>query len=259
MTPAPRSRYVAIGSSFAAGPGIAPPASDRAKRARQSNRNYPHIVAERCGVDLIDVTSSGATVDDVLRTAQFGQPAQVTAVTAQTELVTVTVGGNDIGYIPSLFAAAMPTWLTRLPGVRGRMGASALLASAPNRSARITDGVGEVFAEIRRRAPSARVLCVDYLTVLPPTYRAHLPLDQPAFEAARDLAGDLNTSLAHAASLHNVDLVQASQRSVDHHAWAEDAWTTGWIWPRPGGAVAFHPTAAGMLAVSDMVAELIAA
>ncbi len=65
-------------------------------------------MARRCGLDLHDVTSSGATVEDVLRTSQFGQPPQIGAVTATTDLVTVTIGGNDIGYIPSLIAACLP-------------------------------------------------------------------------------------------------------------------------------------------------------
>ena len=59
--------YVALGSSFAAGPGVDPivvPACGR------SARNYPALVAERLGYDLVDVTSGGATVDDVLTRPQ---------------------------------------------------------------------------------------------------------------------------------------------------------------------------------------------
>ena len=64
-------RYVAIGSSYAAGPGIDPAVGDRPAKARQSLRNYPHLIAHRLGLDLADVTSSGATTQDILRRTQF--------------------------------------------------------------------------------------------------------------------------------------------------------------------------------------------
>jgi hypothetical protein len=48
--------YVALGSSFAAGPGIAPVVQ---KAALRSGRNYPHQVAERLSLRLVDVTCTG--------------------------------------------------------------------------------------------------------------------------------------------------------------------------------------------------------
>ena len=55
------SRYVALGSSMAAGPGIRPRADGAPLPAGRSARNYPHLVADRLGLDLVDVTYSGAT------------------------------------------------------------------------------------------------------------------------------------------------------------------------------------------------------
>ncbi|MBI3690097.1 MAG: SGNH/GDSL hydrolase family protein, partial [Mycolicibacterium aromaticivorans] len=42
-----KSRYVALGSSMAAGPGIKPRAADSPLPAGRSARNYPHLTAER--------------------------------------------------------------------------------------------------------------------------------------------------------------------------------------------------------------------
>ena len=61
------SRYVAMGSSFAAGPGIAPRASASPRRAGRSAGNHAHLVASALGLDLHDVTYSGATTSDILR------------------------------------------------------------------------------------------------------------------------------------------------------------------------------------------------
>ena len=101
MPPIPAgSRYVATGSSFAAGPGISPRAAASPRRAGRSSGNYAHLVARALGLDLHDVTYSGATTGDILRPSAAGQPAQLDAVTPDTRLVTITAGGNDVGFLP---------------------------------------------------------------------------------------------------------------------------------------------------------------
>ncbi len=73
-------RYVALGSSMAAGPGLWPRAAGSPLLAMRSARNYPHLVAQRCGLDLVDVTFSGATTANVLTRSQCGAPPQVDAL-----------------------------------------------------------------------------------------------------------------------------------------------------------------------------------
>lgn len=53
----------ALGSSFAAGPGIEPIVD---KAARCSSNNYPHLTAAALDAKLTDLTSSGATLLKVL-------------------------------------------------------------------------------------------------------------------------------------------------------------------------------------------------
>jgi hypothetical protein len=53
---------------------------------------------------LVDVTCSGATTVHLLQGGQFGQPAQLDAVTPATQLVTVTIGGNDVFFMTNLIA-----------------------------------------------------------------------------------------------------------------------------------------------------------
>jgi hypothetical protein len=90
------SRYVALGSSMAAGPGIRPTAHGAPFRAGRSARNYPHLVAEQLGLDLVDVTYSGATTANVLTDSQHGAPPQIDALDGSEDLVTVTIGGCEV-------------------------------------------------------------------------------------------------------------------------------------------------------------------
>jgi len=108
---------------------------------------------------------------------------------------------------------------------------------------------------VRDRAPHARILCVDYLTVLPPAYRDDLPFAEPTYHRLSALANGLNTAVAHACSDHHVGLVTASAHSQAHHAWSDEPWTSGWTRPRPGGNAAFHPNTNGMSAVTDLIAD----
>ena len=243
-TPLRGSRYVAIGSSFAAGPGLIPTGPDRPTKARQSARNYPHLVAEGLGFDLVDVTSSGATVEPILRLSQCGQPPQIAVVTEDVELLSVTVGGNDIGYLPSMIAASLPAWFTKMPVLGPRLRRAAAAARAGDRLTRTAGSVGQVLTAIRDRAPSARIICVDYLTVLPPDYRGDLPFNEPAHRALTGLVDDLNGALALACSELDVQLLPAADHSIAHHAWSAEPWTSGRVRPRRGGEAAFHPTPA---------------
>ncbi|HTT55406.1 MAG TPA: hypothetical protein VMH35_28790 [Streptosporangiaceae bacterium] len=69
-------------------------------RAGRSAGSYAHVVARALGLDLADVTYSGAASSDILDRSAAGQPAQLDAVTPDTRLVTITAGGNDVGYGP---------------------------------------------------------------------------------------------------------------------------------------------------------------
>src|SRR5690349_615175 len=89
--------YVALGDSAAAGPLI--PNQDPALWCLRSDRNYPQVAAEILGARLTDVTCSGAKTDDFAG-RQFGFVApQYDALKSTTDLVSITIGGNDVGLV----------------------------------------------------------------------------------------------------------------------------------------------------------------
>ncbi len=249
-------RYVALGSSMAAGPGIRPRAAGAPWGSGRSARNYPHLVARRCGLELVDVTFSGATTAHVLTDRQRGAPPQITALNGSESLVTITIGGNDVGYIPLLMAAALPRPFRRLPLLGARI-SELLDTDARNRA---LDAVFESLCAVghaaRERAPRARVMFVDYLTVLPPAGTPAAPLSGADADLGRHMAATLERLTADAASATGCEVVRAAAASREHHAWSAEPWTTRPGVPLPGRAAPLHPNAAGMRAVAELVAAL---
>jgi lysophospholipase L1-like esterase len=247
------NRYVAMGSSMAAGPGITPRAAGAPWPSGRSARNYPHLVAAQLGLDLVDITYSGATTENVLRDRQFGAPPQINALDGSEALVTVTIGGNDVGYIPLLTLASLPRqarWVPllgcRIRGLRDRVARDRALAG-------VVWSLHAIGETIRRRAPRARVLFVDYLTVLSPAGTKAPPLSDADAALGRHIAGALETMTAEAAEQTGCEIVRAGEASREHHAWSDEPWTNGFGLPFPGRPAPMHPNAAGMRAVAELV------
>ena len=251
------NRYVALGSSMAAGPGIGPRAAGAPRWSGRSARNYPHLVAERLNLDLVDVTFSGATTAHLLVDQQRGAPPQIAALDGSEDLVTVTIGGNDVGYVPLLMAAALPRRARRLPLVGGPI-SELLERSARDRAlAEVFDSLTAVGSALRQRAAGARVLFVDYLTLLPAAGAPAPPLSEADADLGRHVAATLERITADAAAATGCEVVHAAAASRDHHAWSAEPWTTRparYGVPLPGRPAPLHPNGAGMSAVAELVA-----
>jgi lysophospholipase L1-like esterase len=246
-------RYVALGSSMAAGPGIRPRAAGAPWWAGRSARNYPHLLAQRLKLDLIDVTFSGATTAHVLADHQHGEPPQIAALDGSESLVTVTIGGNDVGYVPLLMAASVPRCARRLPLVGGRISELLDRDTRDRALAEVFDSLRAVGHALHERAPSARVFFVDYLTMLPPAGVPAPPLSQAEADLGRHVAGTLERLTADAAAATGCEVVSAAAASRDHHAWSTSPWTTRPGVPLPGRPAPLHPNAAGMRAVAELL------
>jgi len=247
------SRYVAMGSSFAAGPGLPPRAPASPRRAGRSAGNYAHLVAGALGLDLHDVTYSGATTSDLMQPSAAGQPAQLDAVTPGTRLVTITAGGNDVGYLPRLTLASLPWPLRALPRARARIAEYGDQAVTDERFAQLERNLTAIGHLLHDRAPACRVLFVDYLTILPP--QSDNPGAPPPPEIARwgrAVAARLAATTQAAARAAGCECVPVSAASASHHAWSATPWTRRFHLSLHGGAP-YHPNAAGMAAVTQLV------
>jgi len=247
-------RYVALGSSMAAGPGIRPRAAGAPRWSGRSARNYPHLVAERLNLELVDVTFSGATTAHVLADHQHGRPPQVAALNGSESLVTVTIGGNDVGYVPLLTAAALPRIARGLPLLGGRIGELLDRDTRDRALADVFDSLCAVGTALRQRSAGARVFFVDYLTLLPPAGTPAPPLSDSDADLGRHVAATLERVTAEAAAATGCEIVRAAEASRQHHAWSAGPWTTKPGVPLPGRPAPLHPNRAGKRAVAHRVA-----
>ena len=94
--------YVALGDSYSSGEGNGP-FDSACHRAKHDDSAYPRILPSR--VDYIAEPSfhacTGATIADVLQRPQPGrgdQQVQLEYLSPATRLVTLTIGGNDLGF-----------------------------------------------------------------------------------------------------------------------------------------------------------------
>lgn len=246
-------RYVAMGSSFAAGPFIGSRSPGSPRPAGRSAQNYAHLLARRLGLELVDVTYSGVTAAEILDGTLPGEPAQIEAVTEETELVTVTCGGNDVGYLPRLTLASAPWPLSSLPGARERV--AELGRTSGEKLSTLDATLDLLTAEVAERAPRARLFLVDYLTILPPVAGTGAGrLSAEIADWGREVASRLAAETRAAAERAGCGYIAASQASVEHHAWSREPWTRGFrISPR--GGAPYHPNAAGMHAVAGLLAD----
>jgi lysophospholipase L1-like esterase len=232
--------YVAMGSSFAAGPGLRPRVEGSPRLAGRSQVNYAHLVAAKLGLELVDVTFGGTTTTDILA-------SQVPFVTPDTRLVTITGGGNDVGFVPALLLPSLPKPFALLGSARRvrRIGEEldANFATMEANFAKIVEGIHAI-------APACRVVLVEYLTVLPPDASTPTPpLSAESAAFARGIGARLSEVTAR---VPWAEFVALGAASADHHAWSTVPWTMGFRFGMKGGA-AYHPNAAGMAAVADLV------
>ena len=207
------------------------PASRRATRMRRcgqarSAANYPHLVAQRLGLDLVDVTYSGATTAHVLtdrqndaaaadrRARRLGGACHRHDRRQRRRLRPAADGGGPAPAVRSL------------PVLGGRLRELLDPAARDRALVDVGESLKAVGRTVRQRAPRARVLFVDYLTVLPPPGEDAPPLSGVDAALGRRVAATLERLTSEAAADTGCEVVRAADASREHHAWSADPWTT---------------------------------
>jgi lysophospholipase L1-like esterase len=256
------SSYVALGDSFTAGPLI-PNQLDDPIGCFRSDHNYPHLVAAALGVaEFRDASCAGAGTED-MKSAQNvnpgpDNPPQLDRLDARTQVVTIGVGGNDIGFTEIVENCATADrsgtpCQDHYVGDGGDEISERITATAPK--------VDDVLAGIHDRSPDARVFVVNYLSVLPETGSGcwpQVPFADADVPYLRAKEHELNDMLATRAAKHDATLVNAFAASIGHDACQAPG--ARWIEPVLGasGAPPVHPNQLGMECTAVVVTAAIA-
>ena len=250
------ARYVALGDSYTAAPLV--PKTQLSNGCLRSASNYPALVAAALpGTRLVDVSCSGADTASMTAPQTIGggdQPPQLDALTRDTDLVTVGVGGNDF----HLFATMVFT-CTKLRSsdptgspCRDRFAAGGVDQRAGELQA-VSDHVASVVAEIRQRAPHARVVVVGYPQIIPAhgTCPRLLPLTTGDYPYARRVNRELADAVRAGAGQADA-YVDVFAHSRGHDICAAHPWINGRL-TNVNRALAYHPFAAEQAAVARLV------
>jgi lysophospholipase L1-like esterase len=254
-------RYVALGDSAASGPLITP-IDLSSPGCYRSQRDYPKLAAAAVGVPITDVTCSGADTGDMTapQGTDFGDvPPQFDALTADTTLVTLQIGGNDAGLV-----GLAESCLNLLPEFLGGTScADENLAGGGDvygaRVASVGPKVAAVLDGIHQRAPGARVFVVGYTTYLPPNGcypRVQVWARDANYVQAK--VDQLNGVLASEAAGHGATYVDIRTPGIGKDVCKSSS--IRWVEPFIPGNVAapLHPNATGMAGMAQVVAAALA-
>ncbi|MEU6077201.1 SGNH/GDSL hydrolase family protein [Micromonospora sp. NPDC047074] len=143
---APTDRYVALGDSYASGVGAGSYTSESGSCQRSTNAYSALYAAAVKPASYRSVACSGATTSSVINT-------QLSALTSTTTLVSVTVGGNDVGFSNILSTCVL----------QGTTQCVAAVDAAQTKARTVLPGaLRNVYNGIKSRSPNARVVVVGY-------------------------------------------------------------------------------------------------
>ncbi|MFM9276111.1 SGNH/GDSL hydrolase family protein [Pseudarthrobacter sp. NKDBFgelt] len=226
---ADKTKYIALGDSFAAGQGAGPYLDD----CYRSDNTYSELADGSKAIKLmVNEACSGKTTRDVV-------DSQLGRLNKSTELVTITAGGNNLG-----FGAIITYCGVALAGVTPgtECGAATADASAQLGSGQLYRDVVSMIESVQAAAPNARIVVTGYPYLLDP-----IPAGQTSAAAlfiyqATQLADDLNGAIAAAAGSTGATYVDVRSAFLGHGALSPDPWIN---LGGPGNPDSFHPNAEG--------------
>ncbi|MEU3660244.1 SGNH/GDSL hydrolase family protein [Streptomyces sp. NPDC032940] len=243
----PSLDYVALGDSYSAGSGVLPVDPTNLLCLR-STADYPHVIASRTGARLDDVTCGAAETKHFTQSQYPGVAPQVDALGADTDLVTLTIGGNDNGTFINAVTACGTAGL--LSGGKGSPCKDMHGTSFDDQiEANTYPALKEALRTVRAKAPGARVAALGYPWIVPatadPSCFLKLPIASGDVPYLRSIQAHLNAVVERAAAETGVTYVDFAQASDGHDACK--AAGTRWIEPLLFGTnlVPVHPNALG--------------
>ncbi len=251
-TPSGKAEYVALGSSFAAGAGLGSLQDSSPLLCARSSNGYPQQLAKMRKLSIVDMSCGGAVTKHLLTGGQFFQGPQIRVIGPETRLVTITVGGNDVGYVgdTQMLAArhsgTVPGWLAS----RFWNGPS---ADAERDYAGFERQLGQLLQTIHSRAPAATVVVAAYPAILPQSGSCNaIKLTDEEVSLMRGVGDRLAAATRAAAKAGGAILVDMNQLGAGHDACSSSPWVKGAV---ALSEAPFHPTLEGARATAGEISK----
>jgi lysophospholipase L1-like esterase len=233
----------ALGDSYSSGVGTPDPAPSIPACYRTPHA-WPNLVGAALHWQVVNLACSGAQTTDV--TAPFGGQAAQTdllaALSPKPDVVTITIGGNDVGF-GRVLAECFVSDCLRAVG----QSEVAMVTVLPDRLA-------TTYRAVEAAAPDARLVVVGY----PQLFPAHKSdvvgcawLTNAERRALIRAGNLLNAVIAVEAWLAGATYVDVSRTLEGHELCTSDPWLV----PLPADQAA-HPTVKGQQAIADRLSRL---
>ncbi|MFF9569219.1 SGNH/GDSL hydrolase family protein [Streptomyces sp. NPDC014685] len=219
--------YVALGDSYSSGVGAGSydGASGSCKR---STKSYPALwAAANSPASFAFTACSGARTGDV-------KAGQLGPLDSSTDLVSISIGGNDAGFADVMLTCVLQsetTCLNRIATARSFVDTT------------LPGNLDSVYSAISAKAPSARVVVLGYPRFYEIGGSCAAGLSDKVRSAINAAADHLNAATAKRAADHGFAFADVAGRFAGHEICSSSSWLHSINWLNIGES--YHPTAAG--------------
>ena len=245
-----QANYVALGDSYSSGEGNPPFKQPNTGCDRSVNKAWPELVASMFGIKLEALLACSGATTNALDHTYLGQKPQLQALSElqAPKLVTITMGGNDLGFVNILTNCYLGFCSPSLAGLEGEL----------------AGGFGKhmtaVYKKIKAAAPSAHILVVGYPQIIPSNPLSTLLhcawfKDPAEVLLMHSVAKQINSVLARAASAAGVSYVSTLNVLKGHELCTGQSWVNS-VGPS-GGNGRGHPSAQGQAMIAAAVEDYV--
>ncbi|MEU4236778.1 SGNH/GDSL hydrolase family protein [Actinoplanes sp. NPDC026619] len=217
--------YVALGDSYSAGVGT----PDESGSCGRSPSSYPSLWAVNHPAATLHFVACGGATTDTVRASQLAE------LSSATTLVSITVGGNDVGFSPTLSVCTAGT-----DDACRRQVESARAAMAATLPAKLD----ATYQAIRQKAPAATVVVLGYPRLFDPAVSCPggglSAVKQNLLNAAAD---DLNAVVRDRATAAGAAFADVRTLFTGHEICTAVTWINNVSATRPSDS--YHPNSGG--------------
>ena len=221
-------QYVALGDSYSAGNGAF--STNLSSSCGRNTYSYPYLVAQqRPNTALTFVACQGATTSDVIS-------SQVSALTRTTKYVSITIGGNDVGFANLILNCV---------GWSDAQCKSAVDSTNAKIANQLPAALDSAYAAIRQHAPNAQtVVVLGYPRAFGSDLSCAAAAGGDATKAGwlNGVSDNLDATIGDRARAAGFVYESSIANFTGHDICASSPWLNGSTWSI---ADSWHPTRAG--------------